>query len=121
MAPNYLFTICNANQPTRLALIPSDFYPIRAHGHLRLKAFYPINLARKKGGEPFARLPLGTFNLYLELEAHRELELARFCARRLTGNKYLSLIDIHGGGISARVAGVNVIERVVSIQPELCE
>ena len=59
--------------------------------------------------------------LILELEAHRELELARFGPRWLAGNKHLALIDIHGRGISAGVAGIDVIEGVVGIQPELRE
>ena len=75
----------------------------------------------EKGGEHCARLLSGTFHPYLELEAHRELELARFGPRWLAGNKHLALIDIHGRGISAGVAGIDVIEGVVGIQPELRE
>jgi hypothetical protein len=38
MSPDYLFTANDPKQPIRLVLIPSDFYPIRSHGHLRLEA-----------------------------------------------------------------------------------
>jgi hypothetical protein len=38
MSPNYLFTANDSKEPIRFAFIPSDFYPIRTHGHLRLEA-----------------------------------------------------------------------------------
>jgi hypothetical protein len=75
----------------------------------------------EKGGEHCARLLSGTFHPYLELDAHRELELTWFCARRLTGNEHRALVYVDGGCISARVAGIDVIERVISVQAECYE
>ena len=55
----------------------------------------------------------------LELDAHGELELPGSSARRLTGNEHRALVYVDRGRISAWVAGVDVIERVVSVQAEL--
>ena len=99
---------------------------IRRHPECRVKRTLFHFLAKsptlqEQGRRAFRLPPVGYFKLFLELHAQRELELTWFCPWRLAGNEDLALIDIYGGSIPARVARVNVIERVVSIQPELCE
>src|SRR5580698_6660498 len=60
-------------------------------------------------------------NTRLELEPRRELKLPRLSPRWLAGDKHRPLIDIDRRGISVRIAGVDVVKRVIGIQPELRE
>ena len=57
----------------------------------------------------------------LKLEAYRELQLAWPASDRFAGNVLRALINIDGGSIPIWVAGIDVIEHVVSIEPELRE
>ncbi len=84
----------------------------------RCEPCWDLSLSR---GEPIARFRVRCFQLFSELEAHGELQLSGFCPRWFAGNEDRPLINIDRRGISIRVAGVDVVKRVIGIQPELRE
>ena len=54
-----------------------------------------------------------------DMLADRVQEFREQCARRLAGHIHCSLIDIHGGSVPARVAGIDVVEDVIGLEAQL--
>ena len=55
----------------------------------------------------------------LKLHPNRQLQLPSLSSCRLASNILRSLIDIHRGSIPIRVPRIDMVERVISVQPEL--